>query len=210
MALSARQRQKNHEKKRKKREAKRRSANLVTHLESRASTYAGHPLHECLLPAGLFELGSGSIIVSRKLPTGDLALTGFLVDVHCLGVKDALFNIVSRHEYDNLVKARLATGPGTVFEPLPLSCARKLIEGAVSYARALGFPPHPDYHNAKGIFAEDDADTCPSEFTFGRDGKPFYVQGPGETVSQANAIIRKLRARRGDDGFHYIALADAF
>jgi hypothetical protein len=77
-------------------------------------------------------------------------------------------------------------------------------------ARALGFPPHPDYHNAKGIFGEDDVDTCPSEFAFGRDRKPFYVQGPGETVSQASAIIRKSRARCGDGGFHYIALADAF
>ena len=42
--------------------------------------------------------------------------------------------------------------------------------------------------------------TCPNQFTFGRDGKPFYVQVPNESFAQANAIGQRIE----DAGGHYV------
>ncbi|MGW2938752.1 hypothetical protein ACWDA7_44960 [Streptomyces sp. NPDC001156] len=40
----------------------------------------------------------------------------------------------------------------------------------------------------------------PSPIRFGRDDKPFYVNGP---YDDPEAIMRTLRQAVGDDGFHY-------
>ncbi len=42
-----------------------------------------------------------------------------------------------------------------------------------------------------------DPSTCPREFTYGRDGKPFYISGPHESLAQAKAISQRLRAEGG-------------
>src|SRR5262245_23564829 len=55
-----------------------------------AARLAGEaPLHGCLVPAGLFESGIGTVVVSRKLTDGRIVAAVFLLDVWCLGVKDA-------------------------------------------------------------------------------------------------------------------------
>src|SRR6202011_808535 len=87
---------------------------------------------------------------------------------------------------------------------MPPAAVRKLVEGAVEYARALGLPPHPDYHKAKLIFGTIDPGESKEEFEFGKDGKPFFMAGPNDTPERCRRILKTLEQSCGLDGFHYM------
>lgn len=167
---------------------------------SARAAVAGWPVHECYMPKDLFEVGLGNIIMSRKM--GDrIAVAVFLVDTGCLGVKDAFLHIGFPDEFRNIVDR---IGERAELVPVSAECARKVIEGAVEYAAALGFKPHKDYPKTSTIFGDADTTLCESVFEFGRDGKPFYCSGPYESPARSRQIVEILSKRCGPDGFHYI------
>jgi hypothetical protein len=163
------------------------------------------PLHECLMPAGLFETGIGNVIVSRTLPSGQIAAAFFLVDVFCLGVKDTFFQVMSPADYAyrtaGLTHEQLAR-----VEP---ARARQLIEEAVTYAHDLGLAPHRDYKLTRQMLGDIAVKASAISFQFGKDGKPFFMSGPYDTPAKIERIIRTLTDRVGPEGFDYvIALGD--
>jgi len=119
------------------------------------------PIPESLVPANLFEQGIGNLAFSRSLPDGRIALSVFLLDVFCLGVKDAFFAIVTRAEY---AKRRSNWLPRESLRPMDPACFRKLVEGGVAYAQALGLNPHEDYAVARQIFGDVQGHGLPDEF----------------------------------------------
>jgi len=166
---------------------------------------ADKPLHECLVPRVLYEQGMGNVVISRKMPNGDIAAAFFLVDIYCLGVKNCFFTIIPPGVYAQRI-ANLVQKEGAEFA-MP-ACAVKLIKGAASYAEGLGLHPHRDYFSVKGFFGSIDPTTCPKEFEFGKDGKPFYISGPHETQADSEGIIATLTRKLGRDGFHYMVGVD--
>ncbi len=209
MAISAKQRQKRLERKAKKRKQLLAKKNMNISLsKSKVASYSNQPIHECLAPDGLFEIGLGNVIVSRKAPKGNIAVSAFVVDVFCLGVKNALFRVLSEFDYDTLKTSLMAAHEDQAFESIHPACARKLLEGAVAYAEELGFSCHPDYVNAKGTFGDIDPSGCPVKYTYGKDGKPFYIRGPNETMAEAQRIINQLYQRCGEGGFDYLMMID--
>ncbi|MBS3919294.1 MAG: hypothetical protein KG012_10425 [Deltaproteobacteria bacterium] len=163
------------------------------------------PIHECLVPRGIFDMGIGDVIISRRMPDGSIAASVFLVDTYCLGVKDCFFTVVSKNKYEERVKHLEQNENLERVEP---EYAVKLIENAVSYAKALSFKPHEDYSKVKKIFGSIDPSACPSEFVYGQDGKPFYVSGPNQTEADSKRIINTLNERLGPNGFHYLVKMD--
>jgi len=159
------------------------------------------PIHECLCGESLQEHGIGYVVISRTLPNSDLAVGVFLVDTFCLGVKTAVLRIASPGDYDSLRAGIAETMP---VSPVTASRARKLVEGAVAYARQLGFEPPRDYHTAALVLEDIDPTECPDELVFGKDGKPFYVRGPGEDAIRADQIVKQLTLRCGPDGFKFL------
>ena len=73
------------------------------------------------------------------------------------------------------------------------ACLVKIVKGAVEYAQSLGFSPDPEYRHAQLLLEGIDPSTCTDTFEFGRDGKPFYVQGPNETPAQVMAIVQRMQ-----------------
>lgn len=145
--------------------------------------------------------GLAPVLVSR-IRDGGLADFGFfLVDVWCLGVKDSF------DEADLLESELLALVeehvPEDMREPIHPTCAKKLIEGAVAYAEQLGFPPHRDFRKSRRILSGIDSALCPTEFTYGRDGRPCYVQGIDDSDVRIDRILARLDARVGPDGYDY-------
>lgn len=67
---------------------------------------------------------------------------------------------------------------------------RHLVFGAVEYARSLGFESHPDFEKARGHLGPW---TGPSAITFGRDGKPFYIQGSYDDPSYVMKALERHR-----------------
>ena len=205
MSLDEKRRQKKLAKKASKRKAK-----LSDKKDALISESAGaqnialalnSPVHECIVPEGLFEVGIGNILISRKMPNGNVAFSIFLLDVFCLGVKNAYFFIMSHSEYDDKIR-RIKVDAD--FKRLPPECIRKLVESAEAYAGHLGFNPHPDYRSARKIFGDIDAEKCPMHLEFGKDGRPLFVSGPNDTQAKCMKIMETLTKSCGPGGFHYM------
>lgn len=206
MTISEQQRQKKLEKKRMKRKLLARSAGASLLARNIAIAYAIYPIYECLATKGMDETGLGTVIWARRIPSGAIAVAAFIVDTFCLGVKNALFKVASAQDYEDRLKPGL--GVDQEFENIHPSCARKLIEGALGYAAALGFAPHRDYQEAKGLFGTVEGQACPTSFTYGHDGKPLYIRGPNESLAQAKQIVTQLQKVCGDDNYHYLVGSD--
>lgn len=201
MAISEQQRQKKLAKKKQKRKA---TVKQMTPSMKKAKAYASYPIHECLIPDDLFISGLGELVITRRIPNGNIAMSAFVIDVFCLGVKDAMFMVLPENEYEHKIKGRMSATGDRGFEKLHQSCAKKLLDGVVNYAKELGFNPHPDYKNANEIFGNIDASVCPVKYTYGKDGKPFYMSGPYESPTDIQKIIDTLTKKCGAGGFNTI------
>jgi hypothetical protein len=167
-----------------------------------------HP-PEAFRSAKLFDSGCGYLVMSRFKADGRVESGFFLLDVFCLGVKDAGFCcFYSVADYKENLLDRLFPDEDRV--GMTPAAARKLAEDAVSYARELGFSPGVDYKRASRVFGGITTADCDEEFMFGKDGKPFYIQGPSESPTRVERIMRALEARCGEGGYHYIVAADDF
>lgn len=155
------------------------------------------PVVQALVRTELWEAGIGSLVIARQESPGRVVMGCFLVDVYCLGVKDAFWRAGSLEEFKELVRRMEET---QAMGPIAPECLVKIIQGAVAYAQSYGFSPHTDYGHAARLLEGIDPAACPQEFTFGRDGKPLYIQGPHESTFQAMNIAERL----GELGGHYI------
>ena len=72
--------------------------------------------------------------------------------------------------------------------------------GAVAYAHELGFEPHPDFARCVSHLGAPWEGT--SDITFGRDGKPTFIQGPHD---RPNRVIRTLRRSVGRGNFDFLS-----
>jgi hypothetical protein len=199
-----RRRQKALEKKKSKRKAVKAAKRAVLGATSTArdiAIAAGSPVHECLIPKDLFELGIGNVFIAKMMPNRSIGLGVFLLDVYCLGVKDTFYSTLVPDEY---TKKKHQFEVNSPLETLHPSCLRKLVDGGVIYAEQLGFKPHKDYKVVKQIFGQIDAAACPRVFDYGRDGKPYYVSGPNDTPKRIKAIIDTLSKKCGPGGYHYM------
>lgn len=111
------------------------------------------------------------------------------------------YKVCSEREFEELLDHIRRQNPLERVDP---ACARKLVEGAVDYARDLGLAPHKDYARAARIFGDIDPAACPREFVFGRDGKPFYVSGPEDGPGFIRRVLRTLEKNVGPDGYHHL------
>lgn len=150
----------------------------------------------------LFEAGIGHVVVCRHHPTrGETEVGVFLVDTFCLGVKDAFLTILPSSEVEELLEKVFGDEAKEALAP---ACARKLIEDAIAYALTLGLAPHPDYKKAARVLGGIDARECDTVFTFGKDGKPLYFQGPHDSPARVQQILLALRTRCGEGNYHFI------
>lgn len=168
-------------------------------------TVRGHPQWPDVATRGCAHGGIAAVLVARRDRPRRVSVCGYLVDVYCLGVKDALGPRLMREDDLWPFRRRYFEGFAEAGPPLeaPLELARHLVCGAVDYARELGFAPHPDYAAVAdhlGRWEETSA------ITFGRDGLPFYVQGP---YDDGAAVLRTLTRTVGVDKFHFIAGLEA-
>ncbi len=166
---------------------------------------ARYPLHQCLSNITVFAGGMGTVVVSRTAPNGDIVMGVFLLDTFCLGVKSAFARVLLPHEYDEMV-AQMRRNE--MLQAVEASYARKLVEESIAYAATLGFKPDPDYHMAKEIFGDIDASQCTDQFTFGKDGKPFYMSGPLDSPLKRRQIVATLEKHVGIGNFDYMVHTD--
>jgi hypothetical protein len=126
-------------------------------------------------------------------------IVSFLVDVFCLGVKNALPpKTMSASKVDDFRRKYYGAFP-TPPMSIPLELAQHLVHGGVAYARSLGFEPHADFAEAAPYLGEPSG---PTPITFGRDGQPLWIAGPDDNP---RLIMKTLEKAVGIGNFHYIS-----
>ena len=163
------------------------------------------PRYDAFALKGWEQTGITRLVVARTRENGWLQVGAFLVDVFCLGVKDAFEVEVPAHDWPDKLERMLPAAERIAMHP---ACARRFVEEAAAYAEAIGFAPHRDYKKARRVFGSVCASDCPQTFTFGERGKPLYIAGPNDDTERIDRILRTLTARLGPDGFHYILPLD--
>lgn len=119
--------------------------------------------------------GLVSVLIARRHRHDKASVCGYLADVCCLGVKNALGPmIVDELALPGFAREYFDSYDGGPLDA-PIELARQLVFGSLEYARGLGFDPHPDFTAAEGHLGPW---TPPSTITFGKGDKPLYISGP--------------------------------
>ena len=150
------------------------------------------------------ENGMRYAMICHFSPGGGVQAGLFLLDLYCLGVKDAFYTEVRATEYAIFLDKVFPE----VRESVEPACVRKLIEGAVAYARSFGLEPHRGVNAAARVLSGISSEDCTRRYTFGKDGKPFYIQGPHDSPARVQQILQRLKAKCGEGNYHFLMLAD--
>jgi hypothetical protein len=136
--------------------------------------------------------GLATVFLSRKMPDGHFMAATYLVDLWCLGVKNADFRKKMTQgqlqDFHNGWKQKMN------LIPIEYEKARSLVLGGVAYAQSFGFDPHPDWKYAKCLIDPDRS--FEEQFEFGKDGKPYYFSGPNDKNKEE--IMEKMRRIGGN------------
>ena len=160
------------------------------------------PLVECIMSSTWRDtMQLTQILVARQSPRGPVAAAYVLVDLACLGVKNAVVrSYPSMAAYRGGERSEMLQNQ--MFEPCDLDLGAKVILEAIAYAKGLGFSPNKDTSAALKILGETHPENCIEEIpTGGPEGKPFYMVGPHDNAKQ---IMRTLDQTVGRDNYHFM------
>ncbi len=206
MAVDAKRRQKQLQRKLQKRKQKNHNQ-PKTGL--RLEKYCEYPVLECLMGESIRKVGMGSVLLARETPYAEVAVSAFVVDAYCLGVREAFFTVMRKADYLGKFKPMVTkTHADQGLKPVAPECARKLLQGAVAYAEALGFEPAEDYWRAEKLFGAADPKSCTTDYLYGREGRPCYLQGPHDDLKTVRYVLEKLKERVGEGNFDYLIEID--
>ncbi len=139
--------------------------------------------------------GMMSLYLARK--RGALyTVSGIILDLYCLGVKDAFLAKVNKFEYAEIQSRKT--------QELSPEQAKRVILDGVEYARKLGFEPHKDFKKSFMAYDEIDADGVECEFEFGKDGQPFFFAGPFDSPKKCKKIMETLENSCGKGNYYYV------
>lgn len=155
------------------------------------------PIYKCW---SIGEDGTGmhQIIVSRQKANGKLVVGFYLVDLWCIGLKDTFYREFDDEDelndevFDNIPDEGL-------LKVLDANYAQNLIYGAIEYAEDLGFSTAKDFKITEYIL--DDVEEIEYiDIEFGVNGKPFYIPGENDNISENLAILHE---NVGAENFEY-------
>jgi hypothetical protein len=196
---------------RKKQQRKQRQTTLAKNksrgLAEQMADASRYPLLHTRYQEIIFDVGIGHAMISRQLPDGRIAVAMFLLDVFCLGVKDALGFVVTPGIYrERFVDSE----QGQQMVDAPPEEVRKLVEDSVAFGSYCGLQPCADYRRVKPIFGDIDAGNCQRHFEFGREGVPDFIPGPYDSPQRIRQVRAELEERFGTDGYHFTMVTRSF
>ena len=161
----------------------------------------GHPGWPDVDTADAEAFGLVSLLVTRQERYGRVRLCGWLVDVYCLGVKDVVPpRVMDERRAADFCSSFFAAYQGRPLEA-PLELAQHLVFGAVEYAQGLGFEPARGFAATTG---ELGSWAGPSAISFGRDGKPLFIQGPHD---HPDRILATLERSLGPGNYDFLLVS---
>jgi hypothetical protein len=161
------------------------------------SEYCKFPVYECKILSDWEEQGISSVFVSREVDKDCYVVIIYLVDFWCLGIKDVIIKFgISGRELAKLYNRNYD------FETISYQDARSLILGAKDFANAIDIAPHSSWKGVPFSFIEGQL-TYEKKFTFGQQGKPYYVSGPNDyELYNVEEVIKKVIKAKGEYVVH--------
>ncbi|MGQ7870285.1 plasmid pRiA4b ORF-3 family protein [Sunxiuqinia sp. sy24] len=161
------------------------------------------PVHECFISQGWEEEKKVSIVISRKHTNGNFTVGFYLVDLLCLGVKDAHFKFnIPVYEYKELLEYMHES---IELQAVDYTLAHNVIFAALEFADDYGFKPCKDFSSTMQYFLREDNDAVELiEIECGYQGQPMYVRGPFDRDEEANRILAQLEKTAGPGNFKFI------
>lgn len=159
------------------------------------------PIYECLVNTEWKEQGVAHVVVARKHTNGNITVCMFLVDLFCLGIKNTqyLFNIPEAEYQDKKDEME-----HIVFEQISYTLAHNIVFAGLEYAEEYGFKPHKDFTSITQFMLEEDTEDIELiDIECGKNGKPFYVNGPYEDQAKINQIIAQLKRTAGTGNYDF-------
>ena len=191
MVKNTRQRQRALERKKKKRN--RALENKRTHTQSStgwpSAEQARWPVMECLVSGGWADGRSlATVVVARRQGShGPVAMALFLMDLQCLGGKNAFASLLDSSQYrSTCAHAMQAQGPVAI----SLDLAAKIVHEGIAYARSLGFAPHPDVARTLPMLYGAHPEECAEPVPLGGpDGRPLFIEGPDDDAARILGVL---------------------
>ena len=164
-----------------------------------------YPLYECLISdnwnkkehSGLVE-----VLIARKQPDDTICFGVYLIDVYCLGLKNTFAEAdFSRGRYLSDIRNKIFRAGKPV--ECSLELAQQMIYQSIEYAQQFGFEPQKDFALSQYLLTPRGELEEPYDLTFGKDGKPFFINGPHDNVPR---ILRQLEKTAGPGNYDYMAM----
>ncbi|MCX6922844.1 MAG: hypothetical protein NT154_06480 [Verrucomicrobia bacterium] len=160
------------------------------------------PVFECLVTTEWQDTANlAHVLVAKEPPFGGVVCCVFLLDLACLGPKEAFVTqFRTRGEYETEFRALMMSR--YPMNPIEYALAAKVISEALRYARTLGFEMPPRVSKALAALGPlDVAATCQHQIPLGgKDGIPSYIAGPDDDVDH---IMATLTRTSGKGNFHF-------
>lgn len=164
------------------------------------------PLYHCLVNHDWEESGLCNLIVARKHTNGNITAGMYLVDLKCLGVKNAAywFNIYEHEYLDIIFQAKKSMELIEIGYVL----AHNMVYAGIEFAADYGFSPHKDFKVAQFILEEDTEEIELIEIECGMDGKPAYIRGPLDSDARERQILAQLEKVAGPGNYLFYGEED--
>ena len=161
------------------------------------------PIDECWINSEWKESAMANILVSRRHTNGNLTIGMYLVDLNCLGVKDAVYWFNNyEHEFRELLRQ---AGESMEMKKISYALAHNIIYAGIEFAEDYGFKPHVNFTAvAQYILEEDTEDIDLIEIEFGSDGKPVYVKGPLDNDTKVAKVLAQLEKTAGQGNYTFV------
>jgi tetratricopeptide (TPR) repeat protein len=165
---------------------KRKSYNELSSIEllKRSSDFR---IHEIWLNEDWQTTGLAHVLVIRQLFNLRYLASFYLVDVFCLGLKNTFSHISINAQDIQKLKNEI---PQTLVEA-SYEDVRSITLGAIDYARQYDFEPISEVTSGweKSKYMIESERTYENKFSFGKEGKPFYIRSANDDYLE---IMRKL------------------
>ncbi|EMI45405.1 hypothetical protein [Rhodopirellula sp. SWK7] len=150
---------------------------------------------------GNADQGLATVMIARQAPEGQVAVGVFLVDIFCLGVKNAVGVYYSPGQFSEMSSSLIEKHS---LEDVSPGRARGVVEASVEYARTSGLSPHPDYRKVQLIWGDIEPESVEGVYEFGHEGKPFYMVGPYDDAATQGMVLSKLESTLGVGNFDFM------
>lgn len=137
------------------------------------------------------------VIIMRRHVNGNITTGIYLVDLLCLGVKDAAYFF---NEPELELEERFGDSFTEMFMEVDYPLAHNIVYAGHDFALEYDIKPHADFDIAKFILEEDNDAIELIEIEVGHNGKPHLVV---RQAGQNSDALAKLKKNAGEGNYYY-------